>query len=148
MQSWLKCTQYEVGNSLQIVFRSPLPESKLPSSPSGKQRTAGFPASMNTHVEKANKSKIRFHSKAERILPSTPFPMSSDAFYEEYGYLENAPERSDRPSHRVKEAGQEVVERKYWTLTHFYRSSSRRRLVGRYSRHLETMDLDSLGIKL
>jgi hypothetical protein len=38
--------------------------------------------------------------------------MSSDAFYEEYGYLENAPERSDRPSHRVKEAGQEVVERK------------------------------------
>jgi hypothetical protein len=39
--------------------------------------------------------------------------MPSDAFYEEYGYLENAPERSDRPSHRVKEAGQEVVERKY-----------------------------------
>jgi len=98
---------------IAIVFRSVLPESKLPSSPSGKQRMAVFPASMNTHVEKANESKIRFHSKAERILPSRPFPMSSDAFYEEYGYLENAPERSDRPSHRVKEAGQEVVERRY-----------------------------------
>jgi hypothetical protein len=111
MQSWLKCTQREVGNSLQIVFRSPLPESKLLSSPSGKQ-DGRIPCCMNTCIEKASESKIRFHSKAERFLPSRPFPMSSDAFYEEYGYLENAPERSDRPSHRVKEAGQEVVERK------------------------------------
>ena len=36
----------------------------------------------------------------------------SYAFYEEYGYLENAPERSDRPSHRVKEAGQEGMMQK------------------------------------